>query len=505
MSIHSCAINGSNRLFRHGPTSLNYSNRNAICAFNSFYSGAPAGGNNVPTNFTKLSDLNRANFKTIFTANFEKGLDTIFDWSIAERTDSNVVFSPLGRNETVSINGATIGPAEPDTSILPIDVDIDNPSTGTVYSMVSSRLITVSPSGTTYIWFSGVLGHAGTTTNSQSFRLDYISGGSGSGSFEQVTQINWNIDSLGAGGLNPSGITIDFSKRQTMVFEFNHANSGAVRVGFVLSLDDEPRIYWAHIFDNNNNSVFASLPNLSLSVEDRATRNSGNIMEREVGVNFNNNENNRIKFVHSMDPSSEPTLTINYQLHTVTADSSAPDEKNLYKSFTAGLGSTYVPVGGNDIFLFSIRPALEISGVDQKAQYTIDKMTVTAQSGAGQAKALIRILWLPNQTSPVYNPVGYYSLMEICTTAPATDLSSAIEIGSIPVTANQTLILSKEELFNEYTGKFSVPTLLLFNIDLITDVILARDIPKGTLAFYADFMGPSGSLNVSVNVQGGER
>jgi len=83
---------------------------------------------------------------------------------------------------------------------------------------------------------------------------------SGSAVDSDVSQTNWNIDTLDGAG--SSGITIDFTKTQIMVIDFEWLGVGRVRLGFVF----DGIIVYAHEFLNANNlsEVYMSSPNLPL-------------------------------------------------------------------------------------------------------------------------------------------------------------------------------------------------------------------------------------------------
>ena len=75
-----------------------------------------------------------------------------------------------------------------------------------------------------------------------------------------VIQSSWNIDAMDGNG--PSGITVDFSKAQIFVIDFQWLGVGRVRFG--LQIDGD--LYYVHEFLNANNLdiPWASTPNLPL-------------------------------------------------------------------------------------------------------------------------------------------------------------------------------------------------------------------------------------------------
>ena len=75
-----------------------------------------------------------------------------------------------------------------------------------------------------------------------------------------VTQANWNIDKMDGNGL--SGVTLDFSKTQILIIDFEWLGVGCVRIGFVI----DGNIFYCHQFNHTNvlSNVYMSTPNLPL-------------------------------------------------------------------------------------------------------------------------------------------------------------------------------------------------------------------------------------------------
>lgn len=75
-----------------------------------------------------------------------------------------------------------------------------------------------------------------------------------------VTQSNWNIDKMDGSGV--SGISLDFSKSQIFIIDYEWLGVGCVRSGFVV----DGNIFYCHQFNNANNisGVYMSTPNLPL-------------------------------------------------------------------------------------------------------------------------------------------------------------------------------------------------------------------------------------------------
>lgn len=84
---------------------------------------------------------------------------------------------------------------------------------------------------------------------------------------QTAIQSNWNIDKLD--GTGASGITLDMSKTQIFVLDFEWLGAGRVRMGFVIN----GLILYCHEFNNANvkNSTYLRMPNLPLRTEIRQT------------------------------------------------------------------------------------------------------------------------------------------------------------------------------------------------------------------------------------------
>ena len=79
----------------------------------------------------------------------------------------------------------------------------------------------------------------------------------------RIPQADWNSDKMNSTG--PSGVTLDFTKTQILVIDFEWLGVGRVRVGWNVN----GATYVAHEFLNTNNlsNVYMSTPNLPLRTE----------------------------------------------------------------------------------------------------------------------------------------------------------------------------------------------------------------------------------------------
>jgi len=114
---------------------------------------------------------------------------------------------------------------------------------------------------------SNVLKFAGLSdgTNGFEFQLNgttkqfVIYSGSSAGN-ETVTQANWNIDKLD--GTTASGITLDITKTQILVFDFQALYVGRVRMGF----DIGGQIVYAHEFNHSNLIAYPYIQTANLPI-----------------------------------------------------------------------------------------------------------------------------------------------------------------------------------------------------------------------------------------------
>lgn len=77
---------------------------------------------------------------------------------------------------------------------------------------------------------------------------------------ETVTQTNWNVDKLD--GTGTSGLTLDLTKVQILVLDFQALYAGRVRVGF----DIDGVVYWVHEFKHANVIAYPYIQTANLPI-----------------------------------------------------------------------------------------------------------------------------------------------------------------------------------------------------------------------------------------------
>lgn len=82
-----------------------------------------------------------------------------------------------------------------------------------------------------------------------------------------ITQLNWNLDTMDGNGI--SAVTIDFTKTQILLIDYEWLGVGRVRCGWVI----DGKTYYFHEFLNANNEtvVYMATPNLPIRYEIEAT------------------------------------------------------------------------------------------------------------------------------------------------------------------------------------------------------------------------------------------
>lgn len=95
-------------------------------------------------------------------------------------------------------------------------------------------------------------------SSSNVLNLFFRTSTSGSAVDTIVSQANWNVDSFD--GTGPSGITLDMTKTQILIIDFQW--SGRVRCGFVIN----GIIYYAHYYYNSNINSLVFMSNTNLPI-----------------------------------------------------------------------------------------------------------------------------------------------------------------------------------------------------------------------------------------------
>jgi hypothetical protein len=315
-------------------------------------------------NLDAFSRLRTSNSVTLFDSQQEYGLNPYL-W------------------ETVTANGGTVAyTANLTSSVLTV--------TGVNASRAlatSRQYVRYQPGKSQLIIMTGVLGTAG---DNNSRRIGQYDGANGlffqssqtgvsvvqrstvAAVFTELVtgQASWNIDKFD--GTGPSGITLDVTKTQIFVIDYQWLGSGRVRFG----LDVEGRIFYCHqIFHANvNSNVYIAAANLPLRAENVntavstlgtqmqfvcATAISEGGFETERGYVFSASNGNAT--LATTGTALRPALCIRPRLlfntkpnrgSVVIEDAGVTSGGNLYWGlayYSAPTGGTFQPVNANSI------------------------------------------------------------------------------------------------------------------------------------------------------------
>jgi hypothetical protein len=213
---------------------------------------------------------------------------TIFDSKLLGSDDA-----PLIWDEALE-SGSGITASTPTEAKPYIDFTSTNVTAG-LFTRQTFRRFNYQPGKSQLILMTGVLELASGTKTGCERRIGYFddnngaffesdagtigvtvrTNDSGSPADTTVTQANWNLDNLDgdADAANPSGDTLDITKAQIFVIDFQWLSVGRIRFGFEL----EGRIHYIHQINQTNTLAipWCSTPNLPLRYQIITTTDSG--------------------------------------------------------------------------------------------------------------------------------------------------------------------------------------------------------------------------------------
>ncbi len=468
---------------------FNYGNDNTISGYNSFFGGEAAGGGIVTENKLVLTNDNSS---LVFSAGFNSGFDTLYDWNCVFNTAGTYAYVAESRNASAADASNLVGPAEPQFSRLPIQINSAS-SDANIYVIESKNYLKLKRRGRTFVEIQGIFRHTGTTDNTFEESITVKR----SGNSELITQSSWNIDSFGASSLNPSGITLDFKKIQTLVFEFYDKEMGDVRFGFLVG----NTIYYAHFVETNNNSDF--LPssnqffvagNLNLPIRDEVEVSSGFVIRR-AGI-FN--DTNGIYFSSSMDATNEPNLIVSQYLQSVSAYNIGGGDKDYLIPFVAGTKEILKIVDAANIPLFSVKADTLLSGNTNRTVFNFDKINIHASGANLNEGCYIDVIYNGSLTGDTFaNQPNTESGLLYDTEA--TAISGGIVIYSGEVYADQVEKIEKSDLQKEYVNAFSRKSITLASG--ATPTTATKD---DILTIVATPLTDTSSILVGASMKGGE-
>lgn len=429
---------------------FNYANVDTISGYNSFFSGATDGGDIVPENTLVLTNDNSV---LQFGEGFYSGLDALYGWNLAFNTAGTYAYVAESRNASAADGSNLVGPFDPTFARLPIQ--INSASTAShIYALESKNYLKLKRSGRTFVEGQGIFRHAGSTNNTFSYGIVAKS----AVGVTTIPQASWNIDTFGAGTLNPSQITLDFQKNQTPAFEFYDKSIGGIRFGFLVN----NTIYYAHWLPTNNDpddvplSQRLKFGNLNLPIRDEVEVTASSVIRR-FGV-FN--DNTGIYFYSNMDKTIDPALIVTQYLNSVVAYSVGGSQKERRLPFVAGTRDAYVTVSAADTPIFSIKADAMLSGNTNRTVFNFDSIDIHSKGANLDDGVYVDVIYNGLLTADTFTNTPNSNSGLVYDTD-ATAISGGTIIYSGVIYANQVKKIKKSDLDMEYINAFSRKSITL--------------------------------------------
>jgi hypothetical protein len=119
---------------------------------------------------------------------------------------------------------------------------------------------------------------------------------------EAVIQANWNVDPLD--GTGPSGVTLDMSAPQILIFDYEWLGVGRIRMGFVIG----GVVLYAHNFNHANDPAFTSVymttPNNPLRYDLQGSASGGGTLDHICSTLISEGGQQVNGLIHTIDSST---------------------------------------------------------------------------------------------------------------------------------------------------------------------------------------------------------
>ena len=212
---------------------------------------------------------------------------------------------------------------------------------------------------------------------------------------EVITQPNWNIDTLD--GTGPSGLTLDVTKTQILVIDFQALYVGRVRVGFDLS----GVVVWVHEFDHANIDAFPYIQTANLPIR------------------------------CGMTCTGTVSTTVNFICCTVQTESSG----EATEGFQFSEDGTVTAASGAPTHLLSIQPKTTFNSITNRTKIVIDSVNLIVTTGSNPVKWTLCLGDVLTGTTAFNDVNTDYSAMQF-NTAGTTSGTPAIIIATGFLTAS---------------------------------------------------------------------
>lgn len=226
---------------------------------------------------------------------------------------------------------------------------------------------------------------------------------------ETVAQASWNLDTFNGSG--PSGLTLDLTKVQILVIDFQALYVGRVRVGF----DINGVVYWAHQFTHANIDVYPYWQSANLPVR------------------------------CGMTCTGTVTTTMNYICCSVLSNG-GQDEVGGY-AFTT---STSVAAGASTrAHLLSIRPKTTFNSITNRTKLVLESIELVV-TGANPVLLEVAIGQAISGTTTFADVNSTYSAFEINTAGTLSGSPAIVAAAFYAPASAQTKGTISSKLTNRY-------------------------------------------------------
>jgi hypothetical protein len=161
---------------------------------------------------------------------------------------------------------------------------------------------------------------------------------------ETVPQASWNLDPLNGSG--PSGLTLDFTKTQILLIDFQALYVGRIRVGFVIG----GAVYYVHQFNHSNLIAYPYAATMNLPLRAGMTATANNV-----------------------------SSTMTYICSSIVSEG-GDQASHVGYSFTATSGAVTAASGTRTLAL-SVRPKLTFNALTNRTKFVLKTLDVGIVSG----------------------------------------------------------------------------------------------------------------------------
>jgi hypothetical protein len=225
---------------------------------------------------------------------------------------------------------------------------------------------------------------------------------------QTAIQANWNLDKLD--GTGPSGVTLDLSKSQILVIDFQALYVGRVRCGF----DIGGEIIYAHEFTNANDTPYPYWQTANLPVR--------------VGMTC--------------------TGTVSTTMHFVCSAAISETGVDDTHGFTFTTEGTVTAANGVDTHILSIQPRTTFNGIVNRTKIVLEALELLV-TGANPIKWKLGVGQALTGTTP--NDINTtYSAMEEVTGALSGAPAIIISQGHNPTTGAANQVVTTKEFAGRY-------------------------------------------------------